>query len=231
MAYCINPDCSQRKNPDNCAVCQTCGTALLLQNRYRLIHPLQLETHSYTEVFEIEDLLERERPKILKSLKNVTPDLLRLFEQEVSILTNLRHPGLPVGETIFPLFLQINRQLRCFVMEKVPGENLQTWLSKNQYLTSYKIALDWLYQLVEILEFVHNNSFFHRDIKPANIMLRPDGKLVLIDFGAARQLTQTIVNNQPVTVIISSGYTAPEQMQGQAVLQSDFYALGRTFIL
>jgi ABC-type branched-subunit amino acid transport system substrate-binding protein len=230
MAYCINPDCSQRKNPDNCAVCQACGTALLLQNRYRLIHPLQLETHSYTEVFEIEDLLERERPKILKSLKNVTPDLLRLFEQEVSILTNLRHPGLPVGETIFPLFLQINRQLHCFVMKKVPGENLQTWLSKNQYLTSYKIALDWLYQLVEILEFVHNNSFFHRDIKPANIMLRPDGKLVLIDFGAARQLTQTIVNNQPVTVIISSGYTAPEQMQGQAVLQSDFYALGRTFI-
>ena len=53
---------------------------------------------------------------------------------------------------------------------------------QNQYLTSYKIALDWLYQLVEILEFVHNNSFFHRDIKPANIMLRPDGKLVLIDF-------------------------------------------------
>ncbi|MFM6132677.1 MAG: protein kinase domain-containing protein, partial [Sphaerospermopsis kisseleviana] len=61
-------------------------------------------------------------------------------------------------------------------------------------------------------------------------MLRPDGKLVLIDFGTARQLTQTIVNNKPVTVIISNGYTAPEQMQGQAVIQSDFYALGRTFI-
>jgi eukaryotic-like serine/threonine-protein kinase len=230
MAYCINPDCSQRKNPDNYAVCQACGTSLLLQNRYRLIHPLQLETHSYTEVFEIEDLLERERPKVLKSLKNVTPDLLRLFEQEVSILTSLQHPGLPVGETLFPLFLQTNRQLRCFVMEKVPGENLQTWLSQHQYLTSSKTALDWLNQLVQILEFVHNYGFFHRDIKPANIMLCPDGKLVLIDFGAARQLTQTIVNNKPVTVIISSGYTAPEQMQGQAVIQSDFYALGRTFI-
>ncbi|MGM3309776.1 protein kinase domain-containing protein [Anabaena sp. WFMT] len=230
MAYCINPDCSQRKNPDNCAVCQGCGTPLLLQNRYRLIYPLQLEAHSYTEVFEIEDLLERERPKVLKSLKNVTPDLLRLFEQEVSILTNLQHPGLPVGETIFPLFLHTNRQLRCFVMEKVPGENLQTWLSQNQCLTSYKNALDWLNQLVQILEFVHDHGFFHRDIKPANIILRPDGKLVLIDFGAARQLTQTIVNNKPVTVIISNGYTAPEQMQGQAVLQSDFYALGRTFI-
>ncbi|MFM6132678.1 MAG: 4-Cys prefix domain-containing protein [Cuspidothrix sp.] len=160
MAYCINPDCSQRKNPDNCAVCQNCGTPLLLQNRYRLIHPLQIESHCYTEVFEIEDLLEQNRPKVLKSLKNVTPDLLRLFEQEVSILKNLQHPGLPIGETIFPLFLHTNRQLCCFVMEKVPGETLQNWLSKNQYLISYKTALDWLYQLVEILAFVHKNSFF-----------------------------------------------------------------------
>jgi ABC-type branched-subunit amino acid transport system substrate-binding protein/tRNA A-37 threonylcarbamoyl transferase component Bud32 len=244
MTYCINPDCSQRKNPDNCAVCQACGTALLLQNRYRLIHPLQLETHSYTEVFEIEDLLERDasgvrgasrreqsyRPKVLKSLKNITPDLLRLFEQEVSILTSLQHPGLPVGEIVFSLFLPTNRQLRCFVMGKVPGENLQSWLSHNQSITSYTMTLDWLTQLVQILKFVHDHGFFHRDIKPANIMICPDGKLVLIDFGAARQLTQTIVNNKPVTVVCSIGYTAPEQIKGQAVLQSDFYALGQTFI-
>ncbi|WYL94847.1 MAG: bifunctional serine/threonine-protein kinase/ABC transporter substrate-binding protein [Gloeotrichia echinulata IR180] len=230
MAYCINPDCSQRENPDNCAVCQSCGTPLLLQNRYRLTYPLQLEAFRYTEVFEIEDLLERDKPKILKSLKEVTPDLLRLFEQEVSILTSLQHPGLPVGEIVFPLVLNSGRPLRCFVMEKVEGENLQTWLSNNECITSYKIALDWLKQLTQILRFVHDNGFFHRDIKPVNIMLRSDGKLVLIDFGTARKVTQTIVNNQPVTVIVSSGYTAPEQINGHAVLSSDFYALGRTFI-
>ncbi|MBU7583364.1 MAG: ABC transporter substrate-binding protein [Nostoc sp. TH1S01] len=230
MVYCINPDCSQRENPDNCAVCQNCKTPLILQNRYRLKHPLQIDKYRYTEVFEVDDLLEPAQPKILKSLKEATPDLLRLFDQEASILTNLQHPGLPVGDTIFSLFLNTGRQLSCFVMEKIPGENLQTWLSHHQYVKSYKTAIDWLQQLTQILQFVHKNNFFHRDIKPSNIMLRPDGKLTLIDFGTARQVTQTIINNQAMTVIISSGYTAPEQLDGHAVIQSDFYALGRTFI-
>ncbi len=233
MAYCINPDCSRRKNPDNCAVCQNCQTPLILQNRYLIKHPLQAEQDNYTrytEVFEIQDLVNPEKPKVLKSLKEVSPELERLFEQEASILISLRHPGLPVGEVIFPLVLNTNRQLRCFVMEKIPGQDLQTWLSKNKYLTSYKIALNWLTQITEILQFVHEQKLFHRDIKPANIMLRPDGKLVLIDFGTARKLTQTIVNGKQVTVIHSIGYTAPEQRDGYAVLQSDFYALGRTLI-
>ena len=230
MAYCINPDCSQRENPDNCAVCENCKTPLILQNRYRIKHPLQINRYSYTEVFEIEDLVNQDQPKVLKSLKEVTPDLLRLFEQEASILTSLQHPGLPAGEMLFPLVLNTGRQLRCLVMEKVPGEDLQNWLAHHQCVTSHKTALDWLKQLTQILQFVHNSGFFHQDIKPSNIMLRRDGKLILIDFGTARNLSQTIVNGKSITVIHSVGYTAPEQLEGRAVLQSDFYALGRTFI-
>jgi eukaryotic-like serine/threonine-protein kinase len=230
MAYCINPDCSQRENPDNCAVCENCETPLILQNRYRIKHPLQIDRYRYTEVFEIEDLVNHDQPKVLKSLKEVTPDLLRLFEQEASILTSLQHPGLPAGEMLFPLVLNTSRQLRCLVMEKVPGDDLQNWLNHHQCVTSYKKALDWLNQLTHILQFVHENGYFHRDIKPSNIMLRPDGKLILIDFGTARNLSQTIVNGKAVTVIHSVGYTAPEQLEGHAILQSDFYALGRTFI-
>lgn len=139
-------------------------------------------------------------------------------------------PGLPAGEMLFPLVLNTGRQLRCFIMEKVEGEDLQNWLAHHQCLTSHKTALDWLKQLTQILQFVHENGFFHRDIKPSNIMLRPDGKLILIDFGTARNLSQTIVNGKSITVIHSVGYTAPEQLEGHAVLQSDFYALGRTFI-
>jgi ABC-type branched-subunit amino acid transport system substrate-binding protein/predicted Ser/Thr protein kinase len=230
MAYCINPDCSQRENPDNCAVCKNCKTPLILQNRYRIKYPLQIDRYRYTEVFEIEDLVNQAQPKVLKSLKEVTPDLLRLFEQEASILTSLQHPGLPAGEMLFPLVLHTGRQLRCFVMEKVEGEDLQSWLDHHQYLTSHKQALDWLKQLTQILQFVHENGYFHRDIKPSNIMLCPDGKLILIDFGTARNLLQTIVNRKSITVIHSVGYTAPEQLEGHAVIQSDFYALGRTFI-
>ncbi|MCC5614230.1 bifunctional serine/threonine-protein kinase/ABC transporter substrate-binding protein [Nostoc sp. CHAB 5836] len=230
MTYCINPDCSQRENPDNCAVCKNCKTPLILQNRYRIQHPLQVDRCCYTEVFEIEDLVNLDQPKVLKSLKEITPDLLRLFEQEALILTSLQHPGLPAGEMLFPLVLNTGRQLRCFVMEKVEGEDLQNWLDHHKYLTSHKTALDWLKQLTQILQFVQNSGYFHRDIKPSNIMLRPDGKLILIDFGTARNLSQTIVNGKAVTGIHSVGYTAPEQLEGHAVLQSDFYALGRTFI-
>ncbi|MEH1925978.1 MAG: ABC transporter substrate-binding protein [Nostoc sp.] len=46
MTYCINPDCSQRENPDNCAVCENCTTPLILQNRYRIKHPLQINKYS-----------------------------------------------------------------------------------------------------------------------------------------------------------------------------------------
>ena len=61
-------------------------------------------------------------------------------------------------------------------------------------------------------------------------MLRPNGQLVLIDFGAVRQVTTTILAGNSHTRIISQGYSPPEQQNGYSVQQSDFFALGRTFI-
>lgn len=94
-------------------------------------------------------------------------------------------------------------------------------------------AIDWLKQLVEILAQVHDCNYFHRDIKPSNIMRRPNGQLVLIDFGAVREVTLTFIEKlkgQDVTMVYTPEYAAPEQFQGQAVPQSDFFALGRTFV-
>jgi serine/threonine protein kinase len=82
-------------------------------------------------------------------------------------------------------------------------------------------ALNWLKQLVEILDKVHQQGLWHRDIKPSNIMLQPNGNLVLIDFGAV---------GVGETRIISADYSPTEQMEGKTVLQSDFFALGRTFV-
>ncbi|CCQ62695.1 Protein kinase [Crocosphaera watsonii WH 0401] len=53
------------------------------------------------------------------------------------------------------------------------------------------MAIQWLMQLLRILEEIHHHNFFHRDIKPSNIMLRSTGQLVLIDFGTAREVTET----------------------------------------
>jgi eukaryotic-like serine/threonine-protein kinase len=117
------------------------------------------------------------------------------------------------------------------VMERIEGQNLEQYL-KQQGAISENIALDWLKQLALILDFIHKNNYFHRDIKPSNIMLKPDGELVLIDFGTAREVTETVINGngRTITRVYSHGYTAPEQIGGRAVPQSDFYALGSTFV-
>ena len=106
--------------------------------------------------------------------------------------------------------------------------------SRNREPIDADLARSWLEQLVDILDRVHQLHYFHRDIKPHNIMRRPDGQLALIDFGTAREVTGTYINKvgggQNVTEIISAGYTPPEQINGKDVPQSDFYALGRTFV-
>jgi WD40 repeat protein/tRNA A-37 threonylcarbamoyl transferase component Bud32 len=231
MLYCINPDnCQNRKNPDNLQYCQDCGTTLLINNRYRLVQPLrELHLQSCIDVFEVDD---QGTAKVLKVLKTDDHKYTELFEQEARLLTNLRHPGIPKaepdGDFFFPL--SQDRKLHCLVMEKIEGENLEQWLQKNQRISQDYLALLWLRQLVEILDYVHHKGFFHRDIKPSNIMLKPNGQLVLIDFGTVRKITQTVIEGRKITAVYSYGYTSQEQAEGRANRQSDFFALGRTFV-
>ena len=119
--------------------------------------------------------------------------------------------------------------------QKIEGLNLEEWLEKqgNKGINQ-ELAIKWLKQLAEILQLVHEKQFFHRDIKPGNIMIRSDGGLVLIDFGTAREATYTYLAKvgmgAGVTGVVSAGYTPPEQQNGHALPQSDFFALGRTFV-
>ncbi len=208
----------------------------LLQSRYRVLG--SLGKGGFGEVFEVE---EQGVSKVLKVL-NLSPfpasqhsKVIALFEREVEILSQIRHPGVPQldrdGHFVIPQPQQL--PLHCLVMEKIPGVNLQQWLQEGGVLTQPQ-AIGWLKQLILILMHLHQQQFFHRDVKPTNIMLRPDGQLVLIDFGAVREITLTYLARQKQqvtgTAIISAGYTPPEQIEGQSVLQSDFFALGRTFV-
>jgi CHASE2 domain-containing sensor protein/predicted Ser/Thr protein kinase len=231
MSYCINPQCGNRCNPANLEVCQDCGSNLVICNRYRIIKPLrQLDEQHHTEVFEIDDV---GIPKILKVLTSNRRRLVELFEQESKILQQLEHLSISRWDSYFTFVPNhSNRKLRCLVMEKVEGENLKQWLKTNGKLTETK-AVDWLKQLLAILVQVHKQRILHRDLKPSNIIIRPDGKLILIDFGTARKITTTYIEkleDSDITRVYSPGYTAPEQLQGQAVFRSDFFALGRTFM-
>jgi eukaryotic-like serine/threonine-protein kinase len=240
MTCCINPNCPNFSMPVNQSTCPDCGLELLLQGRYRAIQ--RLGNGSFGQVFEVEDMRGATRDrggarKVLKVLSTDYPLAVCLFQREARVLSELKHLGIPKVEPdgYFKLCPQNSKEpLHCLVMEKIEGINLQDWLSSrnNQPLTQ-KQAIAWLKQLAEILQQVHQRNYFHRDIKPSNIMLKPDGQLVLIDFGAVREVTQTYIRRKDGkggTAIISPGYTPPEQADGRAVFTSDFYALGRTFV-
>ena len=231
MIYCINPTCQDRANPDEREFCDNCGTDLIINERYRLVKPLrQLERGQHIEVFEVDNSGET---KVIKVLISQQRRLIDLLHQEAKILRSLAHLNVPQVDTNFTFFLPINgKKIHCLVMEKVPGENLERWLEKNGVI-SEAMAVNWLSQLSKFLTQIHKEEILHRDIKPSNIILRPDGKLILIDFGTARQITSTYIEKLPaanLTRVYTSGYTAPEQLQGQAVCKSDFFALGCTLV-
>lgn len=176
--------------------------------------------------------------KVLKISKKNHATSVRLLQQEAEALQTLNHPALPTikpGDGYFSISLPRRKKpLHCLVMEKVPGENLQTWVETQGPVTPQQ-ALSWLVQLLDVLAHLHQHRYLHRDIKPSNIMLRPSGQLVLIDFGTVREVSHTVIERlmgKDVTGmgIFSPGYTAPEQVTGRTVPQSDLYALGRTFV-
>ncbi len=231
MTYCINPHCPKPVDPVNAnnLICRNCGSEILLQGRYRVIK--QLGQGGFGNTFEVD---ECGKTKVLKVLTENNPKAIELFQQEAKVLSQLNSAGIPKVEpdgyfTVLPKNSSV--PLHCLAMEKIEGVNLQQWMEfRNYQRISETQALNWLKQLVEILALVHAHQYFHRDIKPQNIMLRPSGQLVLIDFGAVRQVTTTILAGNSHTRIISQGYSPPEQQNGYSVQQSDFFALGRTFI-
>jgi len=232
MSLCINPKCQNPDNPDNLLYCQSCQSNLLLEGRYRVTRLLSDEG-GFADTYEVKDLSTI--PKVFKVLKKDTSKAIELFQREAKVLQELNHPGIPKAEEYF-VFSPNNSQktIHCLVMEKIEGDNLDKWLEKRgNKPISEKRVIEWLTQLANILHEVHQRQLFHRDIKPSNIMLKPDGQLVLIDFGIVRQITETYEqkkNNWKITNFITSGYSPYEQIEGCAVPQSDFFALGRTFV-
>ena len=236
MTRCINPRCLQPEHPENShsRFCQSCNSNLSLDNRYQ-VKRLLSDNSGFGIVYEAYEVTT---PKILKVLKdNLNSDskVVELFQQEASVLGQFNHPGIPKVDGYFEYQTANNLRLHCIVMEKIEGVNLEQWLTqRGKQPIEPKQALVWLKELAEILHLVHEKNFFHRDIKPSNIMLRPNNHLVLIDFGTAREATYTylakIGANYQVTAVVCKGYTPPEQINGKAVPQSDFFALGRTFV-
>ncbi len=111
------------------------------------------------------------------------------------------------------------------LLEYVHGQDLRQLVKQHGPQNQDKV-LAWAIDLARILVYLHGQKYpiIHRDLTPDNIVLRNDGTIVLIDFGAANEFIGTATG----TLIGKQAYIAPEQLRGKALPQSDFYALAGT---
>jgi len=108
------------------------------------------------------------------------------------------------------------------VMEFVDGESLEERLRRDESL-ELEPATDFARQLATGVEYAHAQGVLHRDLRPGNVLVTPEDRIKITDFGTSRFLE---VAEQASTVIGSPPYMAPEQFEGRAVFASDVYSIG-----
>lgn len=116
-----------------------------------------------------------------------------------------------------------------FVMDYIGGTSLDEYVKRNGGKISFEEAADILVPIMDALNAVHEKGIVHRDVSPDNIYLTNDGRVILIDFGAARQSLGD--KSQSLDVILKHGFAPKEQYmrRGKQGPYTDIYALGATF--
>lgn len=200
-------------------------------DRYKLISPLA--EGGFGQIYVAEDTHRPGNPKcIVKHLRPTSQDLTflqvarRLFNSEAKTLEKLgRHEQIPQLLAYFE-----ENQEFYLVQEYIEGHSLSEELAHGQKLSEVE-AIALLQDVLSILEFVHQQGVIHRDIKPSNLIRRQaDGKLVLIDFGAVKEIhTQLAIGDRQTSLTVAigtQGYMPNEQSAGKPRFNSDIYALG-----
>ena len=123
-------------------------------------------------------------------------------------------------------FFEINNTA-YIVMEYLEGITLKQYLRENQRIAPEDL-IELLVPLIESLDEIHSQGMIHRDISPDNIMVLPDGRIKLMDFGAARDYTE--FGEKSLSIVLKPGYAPPEQYQTHGVQGpwTDIYALCAT---
>lgn len=199
----------------------------LLRQHYRITK--KLGEGGFGETYIAQDLDLPGNPEcVLKRLKASSNAAIieRLFQEEAITLQKLgEHDQIPRLLAYF----EENGEF-YLVQSLIVGHGLEQEITPGKQLSeSYVIAL--LKSVLEPLCFVHQNQVVHRDIKPANLIRRKqDGKIVLIDFGAVKEIAATRVvtgeNTQLTVAIGTPGYMPSEQSRGRPRFSSDIYGLG-----
>jgi serine/threonine protein kinase, bacterial len=237
MSYCLNPLCP---NPENLVYdqrCQSCGSQLLLRDRYQVVKPLGQGGFGATFLANDQGL-PGEPSCVIKQLRpsGSSPHVLQmareLFEREAKTLGKIgNHPQVPRLLDYFE-----DHEQFYLIQEYISGDTLQEEIKLNGILSETGVK-QFLSEILPLLQYIHEQKVIHRDIKPANLIRRSqDARMVLIDFGAVKnQVTQTAANQSGQTALTAyaigtPGFAPPEQMAMRPVYASDIYALGVTCI-
>lgn len=208
----------------------------LLNDRYKIIRGLG--GGGFGQTYLAEDIRQPGSPRcVVKQFQPASQDskfltvARRLFQSEVETLRKLgSHDRIP---TLLDDFEE-NQQF-FLVQEYIEGRSLSEELATKRKLSEPEV-ITLVRDVLEVLEFVHRHNVIHRDIKPGNLMRRQqDGRIVLIDFGAVKEMQTQLTAIEPgltnLTVGIGTqGYGASEQLMGKPRYSSDIYALGMTAI-
>ncbi|MGN0621777.1 MAG: serine/threonine protein kinase [Porcipelethomonas sp.] len=176
-------------------------------------------------------LAMNERANKQWAIKEIRKDGTQNFEvvkqgliAETGILKKLHHPNLP---SIIDVIEDGDTFL--IVMDYIEGNTLEKYL-KTYGAQKQEDVIEWAKQLCDVLGYLHSRvpPIIYRDMKPSNVMLRPDGRVALIDFGTAREFKNG--NVADTTCLGTKGYAAPEQYgdRGQTDARTDIYCLGAT---
>lgn len=208
---------------------QMMPSGTILQQRYAVENVLGVGGMSL--VYRGRDLRFKDvvRSCAIKEMYQSAPDsntrmlTLKNFERESGLLATLSHSAIP---KVYDFFEENGKIY--LIMELINGRDLEATLEQAQGPITEQRAGHWALQICDVLQYLHGHTpepIIFRDMKPSNVIVTPDDRIILIDFGIARIFQQ---NQRKGTMIGTEGYAPPEQYRGIADQRGDVYALGAT---
>ena len=216
--------CARCGSETDALPCSQCGEEPRLDGRFRLLALLGRGAHGSTWR-AVDDLTGQARAIKELPLRLGTPDkVVALFRREAEVLGQIDHPGVPRLHEVLETGRGRSRTL-WLVLELIEGESLEARLRSHRF--SVEEVLEAVRGIARVLDWLHRRSppIVHRDVKPANVLQTPEGRWVLVDFGAVRDALRD-EDLGGSTVAGTFGYMAPEQFAGDAGPRSDVYGLG-----
>ena len=198
----------------------------LIENRYRVLY--QIGKGGYSNVYLVLNEKANKQwaiKEVQKSADEQGQAVRQNLIAETEILKHLKHPHLPSIVDI------LNREDDyLIVMDYIEGRTLREILREKGHPLPQHLVVDWALQVCDVFQYLHSQDppIIYRDTKPSNLMLKPDGNIILIDFGTARMYQET--KSEDTTCLGTHAYAAPEQFGHgrQTDARTDIYNLGAT---